>query len=130
MWRDAFAPRPRVTPKLHILETHAYQQLQRLGVLGLFSEDPIERLHHQHLVATKRVCNIREYEMREIYLWNREAAISSFAVQAVTNLVTAKRKRRFSAASIARRAAKLGPADREQKVKIEKSQTFYEQKKY
>ena len=44
-----------------MLETHAYEQLRRFGVLCLFSEDPIERLHHQHLVATRRACHTRNY---------------------------------------------------------------------
>ena len=130
MWRKAFAPRPRVTPKLHILETHAYAQLFRLGVLGLFSEDPIERLHHQHLVATKRVCNVREYEKRERYLWQREAAINCYAAQKISNNVDARRKRKFSKKSLEKKLLKFGPVDEKLKVKIEGATDFYNKSKY
>ena len=35
-----------VPPKVHVLESHLPNQLRRFRCLGLFSEDPIERLHH------------------------------------------------------------------------------------
>ena len=130
MWRKTFGPNPRVTPKLHILESHVYRQLLRFGVLGLFSEDPIERLHHQHLVATRRLCNIREYEKRERFLWAREAAINNTAVQNALDEASANRKRRFSAASEEKRKRKLGEADKKLCIKIEKAVLFIKSKHY
>ena len=98
--------------------------------MGLFSEDPIERLHHQHLVATKRVCNIREYEKREKYLWEREAAINSHEAQKVLNEAMAKSKRNFSQKSIDKKLLKFGKADEKLLIKIEAAETFYNTKKY
>lgn len=75
MWRILFPG--RATPKIHVLESHAPDQLERFGVLGLFSEDPVERLHHQHLVEIRRFCNVREYEKRERYIYSRWAAANT-----------------------------------------------------
>jgi hypothetical protein len=83
LWRTAFPN--HVTPKVNVLETHVYLQLRRFGVLGLFSEDPIERLHHQHLVATRRACHIRNYVAREKYLFTRSLAATSRPAEAVKN---------------------------------------------
>ena len=99
-------------------------------MLGLFSEDPIERLHHQHLVDTRRVCNIRDYEKRERYLWHRQAAIDSFAAQKVLNETNAKRKRNFSVKSTEKRNVILGKADKKLSIKIEKAEAFIYSAKY
>ena len=130
LWRSAFGIDPRVTPKLHLLESHVYQQLCRFGVLALFSEDPIERLHHQWKVASRRVCGIREYEKRERHLAKREAALNSPAVQEVVSSIAAKRKRKFKRVSSEKRAVKRAQVDAKLKIKIEKVDAFKALTKY
>jgi hypothetical protein len=45
LWRESF-PETQRPPKLHLLETHAPDQMDKFGVLRNFSKDPIERHHH------------------------------------------------------------------------------------
>jgi hypothetical protein len=118
LWRDAFPN--RVTPKVHVLETHVSEQLRRSGVLGLFSEDPIERLHHKHLVATRtrRACHIRNYEARERYLFSRSVAATSRSAETVKNEMNRKRKRKFSEESEAKRAEKKNTKKGAREIKI------------
>jgi hypothetical protein len=72
----------------------------------LFFEDPIERLHHQHLVATKRACCVREYETRETFIHSLDCASNSKEAQASMNDVERKRKRNFSEETIAKKTTK------------------------
>ena len=127
LWKKSFKRRP---PKLHVLETHVCEQLERYGVLGLFSEDPIERLHHQHAVATRRACNIREYVKREKYLQSRSAALNSAPAQAVVQFAANKRKRATSAKTTAKKEAKMEKKVSAKTVKRERNESFYEQGKY
>ena len=75
LWRKSFSPNPRVPPKLHVLEVHCYEQLLDFGCIGIFSEDPVEVLHHKHRVTWGIVNHLREYQKREIYLYSRQAAM-------------------------------------------------------
>jgi hypothetical protein len=44
LWRRMFKTVP---PKLHILETHMPVQAEYFRILGMFTEDPIERMHNE-----------------------------------------------------------------------------------
>ena len=123
MWREYFPDDVRVSPKVHLLESHVYDQLLRFGTLGLFSEDPIERLHHQHLVATRRICNLREYVKRETYLYSRKAAFETKEV--VQTFAAAEgRKRKWSAATLLKIELKQTEDDKELGIKIQTHMDF------
>jgi hypothetical protein len=117
MWRILFPG--RATPKIHALECHAPDQLERFGVLGLFSEDPVERLHHQHLVEIKRFCNIREYEKREKYIYSRWAAANSEQCAKVIALWVQRRTRRQSASTKKVKEERVEGEKEAKRVKLE-----------
>ncbi len=53
-------------------------------------------VHHQHLVATKRACSVREYEARETFIHSMSCASISKEAQASINSAVKKRKRNLS----------------------------------
>ena len=58
-WRTFF--RQGATHKLHLLESHAPLQLRSFRVLGIFLEDPIERLHQSNNRQNRLFCNLKNY---------------------------------------------------------------------
>lgn len=122
MWRILFPG--RATPKIHILESHAPDQLERFGVLGLFSEDPVERLHHQHLVEIRRFCNIREYEKRERYIYSRWAAANTEQCRKIIALWVQRRTRKQSAGTKKVKEEKAEGEKEAKRVKHEGADAF------
>ncbi len=122
MWRILFPG--RATPKIHVFECHAPDQLERFGVLGLFSEDPVERLHHQHLVEIRRFCNIREYARRERYIYSRWAAANTDQCRRIIALWVQRRKRKQSAETKKIKDEKVEGEKEAKRVKLESAQAF------
>ena len=122
MWRILFPG--RATPKIHALESHAPDQLERFGVLGLFSEDPVERLHHQHLVEIRRFCNIREYEKRERYIYSRWAAANTDQCRKIIALWIQRRTRKQSAGTKKVKEEEVEGEKEAKKVKREGAEAF------
>ncbi len=122
MWRMLFPG--RATPKIHALESHAPDQLERFGVLGLFSEDPVERLHHQHLVEIRRFCNIREYEKRERYIYSRWAAANTERCRRIIALWVQRKTRKQSAGTKKVKEEKVEGEKEAKKVKREGAEAF------
>ena len=52
-------------PKVHLLEAHVPKELARHKRLGLFTEDPIEREHHQNKVYDKLFNNIKKWSKKQ-----------------------------------------------------------------
>jgi hypothetical protein len=92
----------RVPHKVHLVESHLADQLRQLRCTGLFSEDPIERLHHTQLVQLRRWSNIRDYQDLEEHIDKVSAAAKTAAVTAIKSEVEMKTKRRFSEKAIQR----------------------------
>ena len=65
LWREMFPGDP-ITPKLHVLEKHAADQLDLLSCLGIFSEDSIEKEHHIDRVLNEVFGNVGSYEVRSL----------------------------------------------------------------
>jgi hypothetical protein len=63
LWRESF-PETQRPPKLHLLETHAPDQMDKFGSLGKFSEDPIERHHHLLNKYHRQFSAIRNFEKK------------------------------------------------------------------
>ena len=98
-WRATLG---HVPPKVHLIESHLADHLRRLRCIGLFSEDPIERLHHTQLVQLRLWSSIRDYQDLEEHIDKVTAAAKTSAITAIKNEVNLKTKRRFSAKSIER----------------------------
>jgi hypothetical protein len=125
-----YRPNKSITPKFHLLESHVLEQLIRFGTVGLFSEDPIERMHHEHLVAMRKVCCLRDFEKRERYLHQRRCLCSSAGVTAIVVQGQAK-KRKWSEATKEKLAAKLSTKhDHKLIIKVEKVDAIDKAGKY
>lgn len=98
-WRALFGT---VAPKVHVLESHIPDQMARFLCLGLFSEDPIERLHHIELTKLRLWSNIRDYYAVEEHIDKTTAAAHTSAVNAIRAEVGDRTKRRLSPESIER----------------------------
>jgi hypothetical protein len=99
-WRATLC---HVPPKVHLVESHLANQLRLLRCLGLFSEDPIERLHHTQLVQLRLWSSIRDYQGVEEHIDKVNAAAKTAAVAAIEKEAGMRTKRRFSEDSMARR---------------------------
>ena len=92
-----------VPPKVHVLESHLPNQLRRFRCLGLFSEDPIERLHHTQGVKLRLWASIRDYQGVEKYMDEVVQAGKSAAVTAVGTKAGERTKRKWSEETMKRR---------------------------
>jgi hypothetical protein len=70
LWRDSFEG-TTVPPKLHLLETHLPEQLRYFRILGIFLEDPIERLHKVDNDYNRLFANIKCFKRRELQKGSR-----------------------------------------------------------
>jgi hypothetical protein len=51
--------------KLHILEEHAFEQLQGLGSIGLFLEETMESAHKDDNILNRMYANIKDWAMKD-----------------------------------------------------------------
>lgn len=70
LWREAW-PNGHITPKFHMLETHASDQMKEFGCLGDKAEAAIERLHHQCNKADRRLAAMPSWKMRQTAMLRR-----------------------------------------------------------
>jgi len=78
LWRCA---QYSVTPKLHLLEIHVKDDLQRYGSTGLFAEQVIEREHHNQHVSDIQFQCFKSWAQRNALIRERNFVHSSPDVQ-------------------------------------------------
>ncbi len=130
LWRVTFAPNIRAPPKLHDLEEHCYEILLEWGCIGIFDENPVEILHHEHNVLMKIMSGLKDYIKRETYLYERKAAMATCAADELYANIAASRKRQFSDETLERRERMKNGVDKKLLVKMEEVQKFIEKKRY
>jgi len=94
-----------VTPKFHFLETHALQQLRRIGNLGSFAEQAIEKEHSRSNNIARQFHCFRNWKHRHTLTEERQRAQATPEVQQILSDTRAKQRRTFSATTAAARAA-------------------------
>jgi hypothetical protein len=99
-----------VTPKSHNLWFEVIAQLKYLGRFFHFMEDPIEKLHKDDQITDAVYCRVRSYEYREECKRKSESTSRNIEVRQQTEQVNQNRKRKFSAATIARQEGKAEDA--------------------
>jgi hypothetical protein len=99
-WRAVIG---HVSPKVHLIESHLADQFLKLRCLGLFSEDPIERLHHSQGVQIQRWASIRDNYTREEHIEKTAAVARTTACRELALEVGQKTKRNFSEEALERR---------------------------
>jgi hypothetical protein len=99
-----------VTPKSHNLWFEVIPQLHYLGRFFHFMEDPIELLHKLDKLTDAVYCHIRNYQFREECKQKQEETARHVKVRQQLKQVHANRKRKFSAATIAKRENKAEEA--------------------
>lgn len=99
-FRESY-PNVSIPPKLHLLESHAPSFMRRFGVLGLFSEDGIERLHNINNKFNRIFHAMRLFKTKEEAKEKRvRSSMAPAAMEAVAEFQQG-RKRKFSASTIA-----------------------------
>lgn len=105
LWRVAF-PGNSITPKLHLLESHAPLQMRMFGCMGDKEEGAVERLHHYCNKAYRTLSAIPDWEERQAAMRRRKAQAELFEVQTAEKITMEKSKRKFSPEVVAQRSAK------------------------
>lgn len=120
LWRDLGLS---VTPKVHIMECHLLPFLTKIHVLGLFSEEAIERTHKEAHEYAQR-SNSNEFETQEKFTEQWRNVAQSAGVQKVKKTIEDTRKRKFKEASLVRRDEKREEKVQARKTKREKGITL------
>jgi len=84
------------TPKVHLLESHVPRELSMHKRLGIFAEDPIERLHHITKVSHRRYANVKRWNLRQQLIAAKVALIDTPSVAAIvkqTNKATSRKRK-------------------------------------
>jgi hypothetical protein len=123
MWRNLFGS---ALPKVHCLETHCSEQLEFWGTLGEMDENVLETMQKEHKKLTAMLNHMKDYEKREKYLQQRQAAMNTDEVvcSTATCSVEAGRKMKFSIASLAKRKEKMKIHDKDLLAKVEAANLF------
>ena len=87
-----------VTPKFHILECHIVDAMKKHRVLGLFSEEAIERTHHEANVL-QGLANSNDFVASQQFIETRRLMGQSAEVITNKSDVQDNRKRRFGVRS-------------------------------
>ena len=85
MWRVKF-PQDSVTPKRHLLESHAPEQMRLFGCLGDKIESAVERLHHECNKYNRLFAAMTGWNNRQRAIYQR---IMRGKVPAVVNAINA-----------------------------------------
>jgi hypothetical protein len=85
IWRHYF--QTNGPPKLHLLEVHSVDDMMRFHRLGIFGEDPVERLHHIKLIYNRQYATIRRWDIRQKYIKARIDQANMPAVQQIISAV-------------------------------------------
>jgi len=88
-----YFPKSPIPPKLHILESHVPDYVKSFGVLGLFSEDLIERCHHINKIFDRIYSAIKEFEKREESKQKREEGANLVEVTKIKSEVEQSSRR-------------------------------------
>lgn len=94
LWRKHL--QQQATPKLHLLEVHVIQDLQRLNRgLGLFAEDPIERQHKDQHQYDRLLTNIRSWKQKQHAIKSRRHADKNPEIAGTMAMIKANETRKF-----------------------------------
>ena len=83
-----------VTPKFHILECRIFDAMTKHRVLGLFSEEAIERTHHEANVS-QRKANANDFAASQQFIETRQRMGQPAEVIDTKTIINDGRKRRF-----------------------------------
>jgi len=95
-----------VTPKFHILECHIVDAMKKHRVLGLFSEEAIERTHHEANVL-QGLANSNDFVASQQFIETRRLMGQSAEVITNKSDVQDNRKRRFGVMSSEKKRVKV-----------------------
>jgi hypothetical protein len=95
-----------IPPKFHGLEAHVVSQFWYLRNIGDFAEEVVESSHHVDHNNHKTFASISDYYERCLFIHHRESQAKHPDVVAALAAYKASAKRKFSTASIEKRAAK------------------------
>lgn len=86
-------------PKLHMLESHMWVHLRRFRNLGVFGEDPVERLHNTDNKYNRLFNNIKTFKRAETAKLSRQSTENIPAVKEILTNQKENSKRKQSAAT-------------------------------
>ena len=120
LWRDKL--KVSVPHKLHLLESHVPISFRYLRNLGDFTEDSIERLHHQVKVYNRVYANIESWERKTQVMHSKANQARTPSVISSISQNTLSGKRTLSQSSI---NIKLDKQDQEKSAKISNQQHIH-----
>ena len=106
-----------VTPKFHILECHIVDAMKKHRVLGLFSEEAIERTHHEAKVLQGKA-NDNDFAASQQFIETRRRMGQSAEVIKTKSIMNDGRKRKFGVHSCEKKRLK-------EEIKAEKKLISY-----
>ncbi len=103
MWRTFF-PGSSITPKMHLLESHAPVQMRMFGCLGDKIEAAVERLHHICNKSNRILAAMRDYAAKTNAMLDRRELALSPEVQSAIDRALRGTSRLFSPEAQGKRA--------------------------
>jgi hypothetical protein len=98
MWRRYF-PGCNIPPKMHVLESHAWQMMRKWGCLGDKTEAAVERLHKENNGYGRRLCAIHARPQAQMVMVKLKDQANLPEIQAIQAQVKAATSRFTSAAT-------------------------------
>ena len=94
-----------MTPKFHIAKCHFVEAMEKYRVLGLFSEEAIERTHHEVSVLQGKANN-NDFKVSQEFVTTRLVMRQSLDIKQVKKKLVANRKRNSGTASVTKTSHK------------------------
>jgi hypothetical protein len=117
VWRQFF-PGSRVTPKMHLLESHAHVQMRAFGCIGDKIEAAVERLHHTVNVEHRLFAAIPDWQRRQVAMMVRRDLVRQPQVEVAASTPILKTKRVFSAITAQRKVQELEQSNEAKRLKV------------
>lgn len=117
IWRRFF-PSSRVTPKMHLLETHAHVQMREFGCIGDKIEAAVERLHHTVNVEHRLFAAIPDWQHRQAAMMVRRELVQQPRVEAAASTPILSSKRKYSVVTAQRKAHEEVESNAAKRLKV------------
>jgi hypothetical protein len=98
LWREMYG-KETVFPKLHVLETHVPDFMDRFWILGVFSEDLIEKEHHVDRILLEAYASVKDFKVKHTGMESKIALTMAPKVAKFRDGISSTRKRKVQKVS-------------------------------
>jgi hypothetical protein len=118
LWRSCF-PGESIPPKLHLIETHARQQMQMFGCLGDKIESPVERLHKRNNHFHRLLSPVKKWSAKQSIMVNWVDKAEMAEVVEAKRLAIERTARVMSPQTVLRKRAQAQVEEEVNRAKVE-----------